>query len=91
MVILDVTGCPSLSKKYWDISKIPEILLQMEKTKKVKRRTSSPMWGKKTLDGDEKDADKSVGERQGEPGGFLDGSNGAKTQKDGDGEGKCWF
>ena len=65
-----MSGCPSLSKKYWDISKIPEILQQIEKTKKVKKKTG-PMWGKKNIDEDEKTTEKVTGEKQGDLGGWL--------------------
>ena len=80
IVILDVSGCPSLSKKYWDISKIPEILQQIEKTKKVKKK-SGPIWGRKNIDDDEKTSEKGVGEKQGDLGGWLsdDINNGGKS------------
>lgn len=72
VVILDVSGCPSLYKKYWDITKIPEILKQMEKSKSVKKK-SATTWGKKSIEGDDKGgAAVGNGERaQGDLGGWL--------------------
>lgn len=72
VVILDVSGCPSLYKKYWDITKIPEILKQMEKSKSVKKK-SATTWGKKSLEGDDKGgAGVGNGERaHGDLGGWL--------------------
>ena len=73
IVILDVSGCPSLYKKYWDITKIPEILKQMEKSKNVKKK-SATTWGKKGADGDEKGGAGGVGNGErivGDLGGWL--------------------
>ena len=73
IVILDVSGCPSLYKKYWDISKIPEILKQMEKSKNVKKK-SATTWGKKGADGDENGGAGGVGSGEkivGDLGGWL--------------------
>jgi hypothetical protein len=58
VVILDSTNCPSLNKKYWDISKIIDIIKQIEKTKNIRRKkdkeSDTPLWEKKALVGDEK-------------------------------------
>ena len=65
----------------------------IEKTKKVKKK-ASPMWGKKTLDGDDKLNEKlnGNGEKQGDLGGWLTDENGngnkLSGQKDADNEGK---
>jgi hypothetical protein len=75
IVILDVSNCPSLSKKYWDITKIPEILQQIEKSKNAKKKPA-PMWSKKTLDGEDK-AVPGPGEKQGDLGGWLTEDSGA--------------
>lgn len=74
IVILDVSNCPSLSKKYWDITKIPEILQQIEKSKNAKKKPT-PMWSKKTLDEEDKAAP-GPGEKQGDLGGWLAEDNG---------------
>ena len=69
IVLLDVSNCPSLLRKYWDITKIPEILQQIEKTRNMKKKSAST-WGKKNTELDEK-IPLGTNERQSDLGGWV--------------------